>query len=256
MKQQDFFNIGLPKWPALVVVGQPVTRSQAMEILIRTDPLWFSSNDNAFNRQLNEFFYDLKLPSTRYGAEDKAIKLKLGLDPDAKGVWNQVYEYKENYKEAVGQLDLEYLTNEQVVSSWVGGPHGWCDWSGNIGCRNYNIGKWPSVETVFREWQRIAKAFPFLDLTCQLMNHEVDCEEYCDDIPGPVIEFRVKSGRVTMKVPTKVLARPDHGDEQFSYKAFIQGGERGCTIEQFKRAVELCRAKFQKEASHEEAQEA
>ena len=31
MKKPEFFNIGLPKWPALAVVGKPVTPEQAME---------------------------------------------------------------------------------------------------------------------------------------------------------------------------------------------------------------------------------
>jgi 5-methylcytosine-specific restriction endonuclease McrA len=36
MKKQEFFNLGLPKWPALLVTGKAVTEDQAMEILIRT----------------------------------------------------------------------------------------------------------------------------------------------------------------------------------------------------------------------------
>jgi len=58
----------------------------------------------------------------------------------------------------------------------------------------------------------------------QVMNHEVDCEEYVDDIPGPVVEFRVKSGRVTMKEPRSVLKRQSHGDESQFMKIFMQGG--------------------------------
>lgn len=244
MKQGDFFNLDLPKWPALVVVGKPVTKEQAAEILIRTDSMSFSSNDREFDRQLNEIFYGVEIKEKGYDSKERAIKQKLGLDPDDKGSWNACWDYIDRIMSETGQIDLEYLNNNQVVSSWIGGPHGWCDWQGKIGCWNYNIGKWPSVETVFREWQRIAKAFPFLDLTCQLMNHEVDCEEYVNDIPGPVVEFRVKSGRVTMKEPRSVLQRPSHGDENMFMKVFMRGGERGCSIEQFKKSVELCRTKF------------
>ena len=251
MKQRDFFNLNLPKWPALVVVGKPVTGEQAAEIIIRTDSMHFSCNEWEFKRQLHAAFYDIEISDRSYGSEERAIKQKLGLDPDDRSSWNVYWDHTEKVKMETGQIDLEYLNNDQVVSSWFGGPHGWCDWQGRIGCWNYNIGKWPSVETVFREWQRIAKAFPFLDLTCQLMNHEVDCEEYVDDIPGPVVEFRVKSGRVTMKEPRSVLQRPSHGDESQFMKVFMRGGERGCTIDQFKRAVDGCRAKFK--ASEEAA---
>jgi hypothetical protein len=51
MKKQEFFNLYLPKWPGLLVVGKPVTREQAMEIIIRTDSLWFSTNDYKFSKE-------------------------------------------------------------------------------------------------------------------------------------------------------------------------------------------------------------
>jgi hypothetical protein len=31
MKKSEFFNIGLPKWPAFVVMGKPVTADQAIK---------------------------------------------------------------------------------------------------------------------------------------------------------------------------------------------------------------------------------
>jgi hypothetical protein len=76
MTQQEFFDLGLPKWPALLVVGKPVTRAQAMEIILRTDDLYFSSNDRSFDKLLNEYFYDIEVTDESYSGENKAIAKK------------------------------------------------------------------------------------------------------------------------------------------------------------------------------------
>ncbi len=232
MKKQDFFNLGLPKWPALVVVGKPVTREQAAEIIVRTDSLYFSTNDHAWGGQLNSYLYDVE-KCTSYRLTD-AIESKLGLSARD---WGAVSAYENAATEAVGKITLEYLDNHQIASSWIGGAHGWCSWDGEIGCSNYNIGKWPSVKDVYDEWVRIAKAFPFLELKCQLMNHEAGEEDAVD--PRPVVEFLVKGGRVKMTKPNGYLKQPS-----FTFCGF--GNERGCSLAQFKGAVDLCRAKFQK----------
>lgn len=249
MKQQDFFNLSLPKWPALVVVGEPVTREQAMEILIRTDGLRFGGNHRERRNQLNSYLYDVEIPSkdTCWDALEKAIIKKLGTEGESfmnNGVWS----YEEQHLAEVGQISLEYLTNHQIISSWIGGAHGWCHWNGEISCNNYNIGKWPSVKEVFDEWKEIAKAFPFLDLRCQLMNHETSYEDKVKD-PRPVVEFRVKGGRVTMKLPKAVLklasrVSPMHGLMHDLIPDLMFANEIGCTMSQFKAAVDLCRTKF------------
>jgi hypothetical protein len=234
MKNKDFFNIWLPKWPAMVVVGRPVSRQQAMEIIIRTDDLYFSSNNPKFDKVLNEYFYDVKIDSDVYDA----VITKLGISKELK-YSNELYDYMYKKRSEVGRVKLTYLNNSRITSSWVGGAHGWCDWNGNIGCNNYNIGKWPSVEEVYNEWKLIAKAFPYLDLTCQLMNHESSCEDMVDD-PKPLINFVVKNGNVKMTEPDGYISMPVFPD--FSYDIFRN--ERGCTIEQFKEAVDYCRNIF------------
>jgi hypothetical protein len=236
MKQKDFFNIGLPKWPALVVVGDPVSREQAMEILIRTDSLRLSSNDREFDKQLNEHLYQIKIDTPGYDSAEIAIRKKLGLGDDK---WVEVFHYQEERRKELNWIPLEYLNNSRIVSSWIGGPHGWCDWSGNIGTRNYNIGKWPSVETVFNEWKLIAEAFPFLNLRCQLMADEAEESE----VDRPLIEFAVKEGRVQMKVPKKPLTKTSFGNPTMYENLYAMGRERGCTIETFKKAVDFVKSK-------------
>jgi hypothetical protein len=234
MKNKDFFNIWLPKWPAMVVVGRPVSRQQAMEIIIRTDDLSFGSNSPRFNKELEEYLYDVKIDTDGWDCIHDAIRVKLGILTDVK-YSDAEYDYIDNKRSEVGQLKLEYLTNARIVSNWIGGAHGWCDWDGNIGCNTYNIGKRPTVEEVYNEWKLIAKAFPYLDLTCQLMNHESSCADMVDD-PKPLINFVVKNGRVRMKEPDGYKRIPKSG--------VFTVDEQGCTIEQFKEAVDYCRNIF------------
>lgn len=239
MKKEEFFNIGLPKWPALAVVGSPVTREQAMEIIIRTDSLYFSSNDHAFNSELNSLLFDIEVPSNSYDSVSDSIAAKLGIKRE--GNWAQIDEYKQPFLDALKPLYLNYLQNNWIASSWIGGPHGWCNWNGDIGCRNYNIGKWPSIEDVYNEWKAIAKAFPFLDLKCQLMSHEAGPE---DGIDKPVIEFRISDGLVRMVKPSAPIAPTAFGSADMIARFSNPFAERGCTIEMFKQALEYVRNKF------------
>lgn len=241
MTKEEFFELDLPKWPALLVVGKPVTREQAMEIIIRTDNLFFSSNDRSFNKQLNEYFYDLEITDDSYGGDRVAIAKKLKVQEND---YNAIWKYREEKESEVNPLNLAYLGNEQIVSSWIGGPHGWCDWNGNIGTRNYNIGKWPSVEEVYKDWVQIAEAFPFLELTSQLLN----CEAGDDDtINQAVVEFRIKNGEVEMIEPTELITVAQFGDADMYRRFSDPHVERGCTIGKFREAVDYVRNKFKKE---------
>lgn len=240
MTKKEFFELGLPKWPALAVVGKAVTQEQAFEILIRTDYLYFSSNDREFDKQLNEAMFDVQIENAVHDSLRDAICKKLGLDPKG-NVWNEVDDYKRPFLESVKKLDLEYLHNSQIVSSWIGGPHGWCDWNGNIGCRNYNIGKYPSVEDIYTEWQQIAQAFPFLELTCQLMSHEAGPE---DGVDRPVVEYRIRNGRVVMAKPVAPITSTAFGSADMFARFNNPFAERGCSIELFKKALEHTRNKM------------
>ena len=51
-------------------------------------------------------------------------------------------------------------------------------------------------KNTYRDWEKIAKAFPFLDLNVTLMN-----KESCEDDSIPVINFRVANGKVTVEPP-------------------------------------------------------
>lgn len=100
------------------------------------------------------------------------------------------------------------------MSCWIGGTHGWCDWDGTIFANSFNVGKWPTVEEVEKDWQAIAAAFPFLDLRSQLLNR--GSSEAVDEGASPVVEFVVRNSRVEVKtsglelLSLSEMANPDH----------------------------------------------
>lgn len=145
----EFINRELTKWPRLLVAGASVTEDQASEILVRTDSWFLSSNSHDWER-------------TVYAAA--------GIEITEHG-WPAEDSLRE-FCARMGVLRLSYLTNSQIVSAWVGGAHGWCHWDGRIGCANYNLGKWPTTEEITDDWIAIAAAFPYLDLTAQLVTNE------------------------------------------------------------------------------------
>ena len=87
MKNKDFFNLGLPKWPALIVKGEKITPEQASEIIIRTNGD-SSCNDNEFSNRVAELIYDVKIPDHlihNYDQVNTAIEKKLGIEEEVEG---------------------------------------------------------------------------------------------------------------------------------------------------------------------------
>lgn len=186
--EEGFVAPELIKWPAMVVQGQKVSREMAADILIRTDSnlpdFTYAGNDRAFRKALNALF----------GIPDGVP------DDDWKGHWDRL----DYLKKKTGRIDLSYLSNNRIVSSWVGGPHGWINWDGSIFSNNSNIGKWPSVSEVAADWAVIAATWPELDLVCQLYQEETGH----DGDNEPVVEFVVKNAHVLVRAPQETLAPP------------------------------------------------
>lgn len=197
----------LTKWPRLIVEGSPVTPDQAAEIAIRTDNWFISTNDREWQDEIHEI---------------------TGIEKGSNGFPN--FNSMQEFRESVKALYLSYLTNDLICSSWIGGPYGWIDWAGNVGCATHNIGKWPTPLEVYDDWRRIATAFPFLDLTCQLITEEGEGK--------PVVEYRVNQGMVMVKArPETLLSEPF--DPPFV--ALLPGAERGCTPTMLRNAIELAK---------------
>lgn len=201
----------LTKWPRLLVVGDPVTPQQANEILIRTD-LWTG------------FGYDPHFEDAVYAM------IGLDLDPYSETDWNRL----DKFRDSINAIPLSYLYNDRIASSWVGGPFGWCNWDGTIGCSTFNIGKWPSVEGVLQEWQDIAAAFPYLNLTAQLVPDE-------GEAGLAAVTFRIEGEMVSATVEDAPLIRPV---EEFGMdiNSLINGrGSIGVSLKRLAEALEQVR---------------
>jgi len=199
--------VTLPKWSALTVTGNPVTREQAAEILIRTNS-WYGCNDRKW---------------------EAAVWQSIGLEKET----GYGLSYEERKEVNLGLLTLDYLVNDRIMSCWIGGTKGWCDWNGNIRTRNYNIGKWPTVEEVQIEWEVIAQTFPYLDLRAVLWSQEAGQPEN-----DPLVEFIVREGKVEVSEnPTHPVLEPEYTfSDGYDYRA-----ERGCSLETLHWAIDLTR---------------
>lgn len=215
LTQAEIESIGLPKWPGLLVKGTSVTREQAAEIILRTDGSYgFSCNEKAWTLQcLKAIGYNGKMSD--YGSI-------------------QDYDLLCKCETAIGKLELHYVTNSQIASYWIGGPHGWINWDGTIGCNHFNIGKWPSTVDVLEDLRKIAEAWPFLSMVVQLLDKET-----CEDNPSAVIEYVISQGNVTTYLPEKMLCDIDNDRDWCNHVQF--GWERGCTIEMLQEAVALAK---------------
>lgn len=216
----------LTKWPRLLVVGESVTREQANEILIRTDDWWFGTNDHAWEQAIYSVAGEYGHPGSPYSGQAVGH-----------------YAAARAWQERLGVLDLHYLENKRIASSWIGGPHGWCDWDGNIGCSNYNIGKWPSVEAVTEDWTAIAEAFPYLNLHAQLVTDEGEGEV--------AATWAVRDGKAALVEPAGQLAPVPADDVEGMVFGLLYSAdrERGVSVERLREALAQVAAQQSGEAA-------
>jgi len=165
-------NVSWPTWPGLLVVGDKISEEQAAEILLKTQN-WFLldsiSQESLLYKELKKIYV------SSFPEEDRISDILMDFD---------IIEQK------IQQLEVNYLSNDRIYSSWIGGLHGWCDWDGNIFCNNYNVGKWPSIEYIEDELVLVASSFPFLNFTLQLLSEEIHSEENS----YPIYTCEVKNG--------------------------------------------------------------
>jgi len=239
MKKEDLFDLHLPKWPAMVVKGKKITEEQACQVIIRTSSLDFCSNDKPFEKDLHEVLYGVRATWIDL-AENIAYTYKITEDE----AYDFIYKKKKEY----GILPISFLTNNRILSSSITGPYGWCNWDGSIYSNNYNIGKYPSVEDVYNDWVIIAEAFPFLELKCHLFDKEVSEVD-----SHPVIEYSVKGGKVKIYKPKSILGYPELDIYKTMFNliqlSISTYRERGCTIEQFKKALEVTKKSLKSKKS-------
>lgn len=213
------WNIDPGKWPRLLVAGEHITPEQADHLLIRTtDFHGLDCNDKEWNRMVGAVVF----------GDENLLRI------------DNFYRFEQARARAqeLHVLPLEYLANYRISSSWIGGSRGWCDWDGQIGCANYNIGKRPTFEEVGAEWAAIAAAFPYLDLTAQLISDE-GTGRLC-------AQWRVKDGvAVPEKIGKPVATRKQMtAQDKAAMDHFLDhlGGaadtERGVSAERLQQAID------------------
>jgi hypothetical protein len=194
----ELMHRGLPKWPQHYVTGVPVTVEQAKEIIRRTDTFfagWGGGNNRAFNRKVREL---LKMPSD-------VMDEPRDLTPEETGaMWKRRDELHQAFTERWKPISTSYVHNNWVSCAFIGGPHGWCHPDGQIGFVD-NVGKWPDVEDVYKDWVTLAEAFPFIEVGATLF----DGEE-CEDNTRPVVSFAIKDGKVTPVDPAVTDVHAGH----------------------------------------------
>jgi len=169
------------KWPAVVISGKPVTRDQALDIIVRTDTFTddvtspYHGNDRDWLHQVHT--------SLGLGRLAKAAALNT-CTPEAEVARDYTYKLREDIRRGLGHLRLaaDGLANARVVSSYIWGRHGWCDFDGQISGVT-NVGKWPDNQSVIDELLKITDAFPYLEFAATVFN-EVD--DHDDPTLNPV----------------------------------------------------------------------
>lgn len=208
---ESVFERGLPKWPQMRVEGVPVSIEQAKEIIRRTDtyfqhPEWSGNDRNycsAIMRKLEIPDASTKPDGTKY------VGSEIG----------EAWERRSNWLYAWGFIETEYVHNTWISSSFVYGPHGWCHPDGTISFID-NVGKWPSVKSIYDDWCVLAREFPFLHLGVVLMDRE-----QCEENPQPVAGFYVREGNVIAFAPEKYLTmdnlealKANRSDDEFVFR--------------------------------------
>lgn len=187
---------GLGKFPVVIAVGDPLTREQTNEVMLRTTHWYLSCNDEVWNDMV---VYIL-------GLADKLNASCVEL-PDGERRWDWQYrtELTHAFGDGICALKLYALDNPGIMSHRRG--TGWLDWSGRIRARYHEGSKWTTIEEVESDWRDIAAAFPFLRLRAQLA-----AGDYLNDLPAGTVgaEWIIENGTVTrVEQPGKPLIGPE-----------------------------------------------
>lgn len=216
----SILDSALPKWPEMRVIGNKVSKKQAADIIMRTDFSFFypSTNDEEWLR----IFYDI---------------IGVGQVED-----DDIYKAIYSVAKRIGWLEgIEYIRPSRIMSNYIRGPRGWIDWDGNIDYGTHNIGKWPSCEDVFKDWEIVANAFPYLNLRCQLFD-----KEGCEDGEEAVIEYIVREGKVEAVKPVDIIPR----GIELEYDICAANAERGVSREYLEKV--FCRLSGKKMVQNSE----
>lgn len=195
ISKEEAFGRGLPKWPQMLVTGTPVTVDQAKEIIFATDTTLTSTwmgggNDRKFQDWIKEITGYNKINPDDWRARKPFSEMTDEEKIADRDLQNRRWQAEAALQERAGFLSTEYVSNSWASCAFIFGAHGWCHPTGNISYID-NVGKWPSVEDIFKDWSKIAKRWNFLNIYVTLMS-----AEGCEDESTPVVTFYVHDGIV------------------------------------------------------------
>lgn len=171
----------LPKWSQMRVSGKTIEKSQAMEIIRRTDRC-FSSYGIGNDRGLySAIAKSVGMPYSWYWNPLPHDQMMSSIDQEDREKWAADWGYIDG---------LEYVRNDWLTSCFIFGNNGWCHPDGTIRY-THNVGKYPSVLEIANEWKILLDAFPFLDLSVTLMSGEES-----EDSIYPLASMDVFDGKV------------------------------------------------------------
>jgi len=217
-KTDNLLGRELPKWPEMRVSGMPVTFEQAEEIIRRTD-LFFHGHTGNAKEYAHRVYRRLRMPLAPWEADARRMG-ELDRQTDRSEylkILDKHWKARDQWTKTWGCIQVQYVYNDWITSSFICGGHGWCRPDGLIEY-HYNVGKCPKVPELVADWRDMVAVFPFLNIGVTLWS-----EEWCvNDRPKhPIVSLIVKNGTVTAVDPGKVDVHKDHppvprGDDDFS----------------------------------------
>lgn len=182
------YQDGLGKYPRMLAVGDPLTREQTNEVMMRTND-WSHvfCNDEEWEVQVASIL----------GWFDRFDELvEAGECEDSYAGWcREKYRVTPEYGERIGSLGLAYVDNTAIMHANVDGPQRWLEWDGTINA-DWTIGvKYPEIEEITDEWVRVAKAFPFLRMHVQALSCGWGAEGAAP-ADTVVVEWFIRDGQV------------------------------------------------------------
>ena len=166
--------VALPKRPNCTIYGDPVSPEKASEAIFRCLGRRPWCNDEKWNSTVAHV---MGCPSPHEVVD-----------------WADLHEQEEEWLRELSMLELSYFgLDSRISSSSIYGPYGWMGWEGTVAYVGSTGRKWPSSTSVRKEWERIAKALPWLRLSCVLWGDQAE----------PLVAYSVADGKVEMFVPER-----------------------------------------------------
>ena len=213
--KEELLQVNLPKWSQCLIKGTKISEEQALEIIRRTDSFLCNQPYVRDKDVFGKWVVDTLQIPCEYSSDDYE-EMKF------------IYDCYKKWANHFGCIELNYLHNDWIYSSFVGGNIGWCHPDGIIEY-HYNIGKWPTTEEVLDDLSTIVSNFPFLDFTCTLMD-----AEYLED-RKPLVSFIVKDGHANISEPIEIdelelLGKEDDEEVKANFLQILMSGDYAHSI--------------------------